>query len=65
MFHKILVAIDASDRGQMVFNEALSLAKATAANLMLLHVLSSEEEVSPNISMCSRDSCETGRSRLC
>ncbi|NJO72601.1 MAG: universal stress protein [Leptolyngbyaceae cyanobacterium RM1_406_9] len=51
MSQKILVAIDASDRGQMVFNEALSLAKATAANLMLLHVLSSEEEGSPNVSM--------------
>lgn len=51
MFHKILVAIDASERGQMVFDEALSLAKATTANLMLLHVLSSEEEGSPNISM--------------
>lgn len=35
----------------MVFNEALSLAKVTATNLMLLHVLSSEEKGSPNISV--------------
>lgn len=51
MFHKVLVAIDSSKSGHRVFNEALALAKATGSSLMLLHVLSSEEEGSPNISM--------------
>jgi len=51
MFQKILVAIDASQRGKLVFCQALEVAKATAANLMFLHVLSSEEEGSPNVSM--------------
>jgi nucleotide-binding universal stress UspA family protein len=31
MFHKILVAMDRSVIGQQVFDEALSLAKATGA----------------------------------
>ncbi|NJN86402.1 MAG: universal stress protein [Leptolyngbyaceae cyanobacterium SL_7_1] len=51
MFQKILVAIDASERGQLVFDQALQLAQATSAHLMLLHVLSSEEEGSPNVSI--------------
>jgi nucleotide-binding universal stress UspA family protein len=40
MFNKILVAIDNSENSSHVFEEALSLAKATGANLMLFHVLS-------------------------
>jgi nucleotide-binding universal stress UspA family protein len=40
MFQKILVAIDRSQISQHVFDEAISLAKAESANLMLLHVLS-------------------------
>ena len=51
MFNKILVAIDRSPANQEVFNEALSLAKATKANLILLHVLSGEEEDSPIMSL--------------
>lgn len=51
MFHKILVAIDGSEQGQMVFDQALDLATATAASLMLLHVLSSEEKNSPQFPM--------------
>lgn len=47
MFHKILVAIDTSEIGKQVFDTAMTLAKATGASLMLLHVLSSEEEGSP------------------
>lgn len=47
MFHKILVAIDTSEIGKNVFDTALALAKATGASLMLLHVLSAEEEGSP------------------
>ncbi len=38
MFRKILVAIDHSDLNQPVFEEALILAKATAAHLVLLNV---------------------------
>jgi nucleotide-binding universal stress UspA family protein len=47
MFNKILVAIDQSDMGKHVFDEALSLAKATDAELMLLHVLSPFDEQYP------------------
>lgn len=43
MFHKILAAMDTSSGSQYVFDQALSLAKANNANLMLLHVLSAEE----------------------
>jgi nucleotide-binding universal stress UspA family protein len=51
MFHKVLVAIDSSENGHHVFDEALTLVKAIGGSLMLLHVLSSEEKGSPNISM--------------
>jgi len=47
MFSKILAAIDRSANGNAVFDEALTLAKATKASLMLLHILSSEEKDSP------------------
>lgn len=40
MFHKILIAIDDSDSHRSVFESALTLAKATNAHLMLLHVIS-------------------------
>jgi nucleotide-binding universal stress UspA family protein len=53
MFKKILVALDRSERGQQVFEEALGLAKSTQASLMLLHVLSPEEEGSPYLPMLS------------
>jgi nucleotide-binding universal stress UspA family protein len=53
MFKKILVALDRSEIGQQVFEEALSLAKLTQASLMLVHVLSSEEEGSPYVPMVS------------
>ncbi|MEH2051501.1 universal stress protein [Nostoc sp.] len=53
MFKKILVALDRSDVGQQVFDEALGLAKLTQASLMLLHVLSPEEEGSPYVPMLS------------
>jgi nucleotide-binding universal stress UspA family protein len=43
MFHKILVAMDNTDISERVFDEALYLAKATHACLMLLHVLSPYE----------------------
>lgn len=47
MFQKILVAIDRSSMSDQVFEEALSLAKATDAALMLLHVLAPLEEGYP------------------
>lgn len=47
MFNKILVAIDTSETSDHVFNRAMVIAKATGAHLMLLHVLSSEEQGSP------------------
>jgi nucleotide-binding universal stress UspA family protein len=43
MFQRILVALDNSEFGRCVFEEALSLAKATRASLMLLHVLTDTE----------------------
>jgi nucleotide-binding universal stress UspA family protein len=53
MFKKILVALDRSEIGQQVFEEALNLAKLTQASLMLVHVLSPEEEGSPYVPMMS------------
>ncbi|NJO42025.1 MAG: universal stress protein [Cyanobacteria bacterium CRU_2_1] len=51
MFAKILVAIDQSSLGDHVFSKALSLAKELKSELMLLHVLSSDEEGSPQLSL--------------
>jgi nucleotide-binding universal stress UspA family protein len=48
MFHKILVALDNSDLGEQVLEEAVDLARVMEGNLMLLHVLSHEEEGSPD-----------------
>jgi len=50
MFHKILVAIDCSKFSKRVFEEALAQAKANAASLMVLHVLSPDEEDCPDTS---------------
>lgn len=47
MFRKILAAIDHSDMCAQVFEEAVALAKATNASLMLLHVLSPLEDGYP------------------
>jgi nucleotide-binding universal stress UspA family protein len=47
MFHKILVAIDNTDIGRHVFDEALFVAKATDAKMMLLHVVSPYDENYP------------------
>lgn len=49
MFKTILVALDSSSLRQVVFEEALGLAQATGAKLVLLHVLSAYEEGSPGI----------------
>lgn len=53
MFQKVLVAIDQSAMGQQVFEKAVSLAKAAGAGLMLLHVLSHEEDTSPRLPVFS------------
>ncbi|MBW4613224.1 MAG: universal stress protein [Desmonostoc vinosum HA7617-LM4] len=53
MFKRILVALDRSEMGQKVFEQALTLAKVTQASLMLLHVLSPDEEGSPYTPMLS------------
>jgi nucleotide-binding universal stress UspA family protein len=47
MIRKILVAVDDSEASKQVFSQALSLAKMTQASLMLLHVLSPDEESYP------------------
>ena len=47
MYNKILVALDQSPASQTVFESALSLAKLTGSQLMLLHVLSIDAEDSP------------------
>ena len=47
MISKILIAQDMSEVGQTVFEQGLSLAQKYEASLLLLHVLSSEEENSP------------------
>ncbi|HIK33354.1 MAG TPA: universal stress protein [Oscillatoriales cyanobacterium M59_W2019_021] len=47
MFDKILVALDRSPLADAVFDRALDIAKAKSAELMLLHVLSGEEDGSP------------------
>lgn len=49
MFKRILVALDSSSLRQTVFDQALDLAQASGAKLMLLHVLSAYEEGSPGI----------------
>lgn len=53
IFKKILVALDRSEIGQQVFEKALGLAKLTQASLMLVHVLSPEEDGSPYSPMLS------------
>jgi nucleotide-binding universal stress UspA family protein len=47
MMKKILVAINHSQMNEAVLREAILLAKTNPAELMLLHVLSNEEEDSP------------------
>ncbi len=47
MYTKILVAIDNSAVSDRIFEQALALAQATQAQIMLVHGLSGEEEGSP------------------
>ncbi|XGV97916.1 MAG: universal stress protein [Leptolyngbya sp. BL-A-14] len=63
MFQKILVAIDHSELGQRVFDEALTLAKANSSSLMLLNVLSPEDEASPSTpALINHEFCSVGSS---
>lgn len=47
MFKKILVALDHSASSEQVFEEGLALAKAMQAQLMLVHVMTSHEDIYP------------------
>ena len=47
MFNKILVAIDDSENNQQILNEAISLALATDAQLILTHVILPFNEIYP------------------
>jgi nucleotide-binding universal stress UspA family protein len=49
MFKRILVALDSSSLRPTVLGQAMDLAQATGAKLLLLHVLSAYEEGSPGI----------------
>ena len=49
MVNKILVAVDRSEQNKSVFDSAVTLAKATGATLMLLHVLSDNESGYPSL----------------
>ncbi|XGV98257.1 MAG: universal stress protein [Leptolyngbya sp. BL-A-14] len=53
MFHKILVAIDRSELIQGKFDEILALVKTTGASLILLNVLSPDDEESPSTPILS------------
>ncbi|MHC5776415.1 universal stress protein [Nostoc sp.] len=56
MFHKILVAINDTEIGQQVFKETLSLATATNAELLLLHIISPVEDGEVNLFSLQTDS---------
>ena len=47
MINKILIAVDRSQNNKFVFDTAVSLAKTTEADLMLLHILSKKEPEHP------------------
>ena len=47
MFNTIFVVLDISEMGQKIFDRGVSLAKKYQSNLILLHVLSAEEDNSP------------------
>ena len=47
MIKKILIALDRSQNSRLVFDTAVSLAKTTDAELMLLHILSEKEPDCP------------------
>lgn len=50
MFRKILVPLDYSETNQAVLETAMELAKATNADLLLLHILTPRDEGYPRVS---------------
>ena len=64
MYSKILATLDRSDIGKAVFSAALDLARGMEAKLILLNVLSPEEEESPNMpALVGRDYTPLGAGR--
>jgi nucleotide-binding universal stress UspA family protein len=51
MYQRILAALDFSEMGTVVFEQALQLAQLTQAQLILLHVLSSDEKGYPTLGL--------------
>ncbi|MGI0488159.1 universal stress protein [Pantanalinema rosaneae CENA516] len=49
MFENILVAIDRSTTSRQGFEAALPLAKVTGAKLLLLHILTLDDQESPHM----------------
>lgn len=49
MFDRILLAVDHSESSDLLVERALTLAKATGGHVMILHVLSPDEEGSPGM----------------
>ncbi|WP_017327639.1 universal stress protein [Synechococcus sp. PCC 7336] len=47
MFQRILVALDRSDAAEQVLDRSIQLALTASSQLMLLHVLSPEEDTAP------------------
>ncbi|MEM7771316.1 MAG: universal stress protein [Cyanobacteria bacterium P01_A01_bin.37] len=47
MFTKIIAALDTSNRSNYIFQQTIELAKHDNSSILLLHVLTSEEENSP------------------
>jgi nucleotide-binding universal stress UspA family protein len=61
MFNKILVALDDSEASQLIFEQAVELAKANQAELMLLHVMTPFDDSYPEYEFEWREltSCES------
>ena len=55
MFNRILVAVDDTENRQIVVNQAIAVARLTAAKLLLVHVLSPSERDFPNRSIFLAD----------
>lgn len=64
MIHKILVALDNSQDNNAVFAEALALAKQEQAQLMVFHVLSTDERDQSALTNLIPYSCSITRAEL-
>jgi len=49
MFQRVMVCVDSSMNSEHIFETALAFAKKYEATLMIIHVLSGEQEDSPNL----------------